>query len=242
MNRLLERDAGRVGDWLRTESLECPEYVLISIKRLSVCAAESPAYGALLDAAIGRYQLEGVVSRADISRCSLLPPHGEVVGIAPLEVSLRRESKVHTTGATKAKDAVLPVTQPSSSSTGGESSADVALEIQSILRSVKQSVESITSAISEEGSVLSENEAVITRTVDKTHQQSSALDKLDGGTKRPTSAFGGLLRRILPAPVAYTINSYIDGMVAIIASALWTVIVLMLVVSGMAVVLWFPKY
>jgi hypothetical protein len=164
------------------------------------------------------------------------------MGMAPLEVSVSRESKIHTLGATRINNVPLPPNQQPSSSTGGESSADVALEIQGILRSVKQSVDSITSAIYEEGSVLSENEAVITRAVDRTQQQSSALDRLEGGTKRPTSALGGMLRHILPAPVAYTITSYIDGIVAIVASVLWTLIVLMLAVSGMAVVLWFPKY
>lgn len=126
MNRLLERDARRVGDWLSTESLECPEYALLSIKRLSVCVADSPAYGTLLDAAIGRCQLGGLVSRGDLSRSALLPPHGEVMGMAPLEVSVSRESKIHTLGATRINNVPLPPNQQPSSSTGGESSADVA--------------------------------------------------------------------------------------------------------------------
>jgi hypothetical protein len=239
MNRLLERDATRLRSWLLEDTLDCPDLVLSSIKRLSIGASDTTQYESLVDAVVGKYHLQGVLSRKDIAHAPLFPILGETT-IAPLEVSVCRESLLQARGTLTARCPTIPP-QGHGLPKRTESNADVALEIQSILKQVKQSVGSITSAISDEGSVLKESEAVISRTVDRTTQQSSALDGL-GGRKSQGSALGGLLRRILPGPVAYTLCSSFDTVVAVVSSALWTLVVVGMLISGMVVVLWFPKY
>ena len=235
MQRFLLRDAARVEEWLRSDTTIAPDAVLLSVKRL---AADGRYHDKVVAEALEKFHIGGLISPAELALSSPFLSVGEDP-LPPLDVVVSQDISVTVCGSILARRPTPPA--QTTTHAKQESSADVASEIHAILRSVRQGVATITNAISDEGGVLRDSEALIARTLDRTLSQSESLDRMEGVDKRRVGPVGRALHLLLPAPVAATLLAYLDGIVAFIASVLWTAAVLAMLFFGWAVILWFPK-